>query len=135
MDAASASAVLSRVQGTTDLKFAAGDADFVIEAVLEVMNIKKQVLKELDALCKPETVIASNTSGLSITEMASATARPDRIIGMHFFNPVPVMKLVELIRVPRKFAGRPRYVGPQGVCAESSSIRPRLSARAIGQTA
>ena len=98
MDTASASAVLGRVQGTTDLKFAAGDADFVIEAVLEVMNIKKQVLKELDALCKPETVIASNTSGLSITEMASATARPDRIIGMHFFNPVPVMKLVELIR-------------------------------------
>jgi 3-hydroxybutyryl-CoA dehydrogenase len=98
MDAAAASAVLGRVQGTTDLKFAAGDADFVIEAVLEVMNIKKQVLKELDALCKPETVIASNTSGLSITEMASATARPDRIIGMHFFNPVPVMKLVELIR-------------------------------------
>jgi 3-hydroxybutyryl-CoA dehydrogenase len=98
MDATAASAVLGRVQGTTDLKFAAGDADFVIEAVLEVMNIKKQVLKELDALCKPDTVIASNTSGLSITDMASATARPDRIIGMHFFNPVPVMKLVELIR-------------------------------------
>jgi 3-hydroxybutyryl-CoA dehydrogenase len=98
MDAAAASAVLGRIRGTTDLKMAAGDADFVIEAVLEVMNIKKQVLKELDELCKPETVIASNTSGLSITEMASATARPDRIIGMHFFNPVPVMKLVELIR-------------------------------------
>ena len=98
MDATAASAVMGRVQGTTDLKIAAGDADFVIEAVLEVMNIKKQVLKELDALCKPETVIASNTSGLSITEMASVTARPERIIGMHFFNPVPVMKLVELIR-------------------------------------
>ena len=98
IDAAAASAVLGRVHGTTDLKAAAGDADFVIEAVLEVMNIKKQVLKELDALCKPETVIASNTSGLSITEMASVTTRPDRIIGMHFFNPVPVMKLVELIR-------------------------------------
>jgi 3-hydroxybutyryl-CoA dehydrogenase len=98
MDAAAASAVLGRVHGTTDLKAAAGDADFVIEAVLEVMNIKKQVLKELDALCKPATVIASNTSGLSITEMASVTTRPDRIIGMHFFNPVPVMKLVELIR-------------------------------------
>jgi len=98
MDAASASVVLGRVQGTTHLRAAAADADFVIEAVVEVMSIKKQVLKELDELCRPDTVIASNTSGLSITEMAAATTRPDRIIGMHFFNPVPVMKLVEIIR-------------------------------------
>jgi 3-hydroxybutyryl-CoA dehydrogenase len=98
LDAPAAAAILGRVAGTTDLKAAVADADFVIEAVVEVMTIKKQVLKELDELCRPETVIASNTSGLSITEMAAATARPDRIIGMHFFNPVPVMKLVELIR-------------------------------------
>ncbi len=98
LEATAAAAILGRVAGTTDLKTAVADADFVIEAVVEVMNIKKQVLKELDELCRPETVIASNTSGLSITEMAAATARPDRIIGMHFFNPVPVMKLVELIR-------------------------------------
>lgn len=98
LDAASASVILARVQGTTDLRAAAADAHFVIEAVVEVMSIKKQVLKELDELCRPDTVIASNTSGLSITEMAAATSRPDRIIGMHFFNPVPVMKLVEIIR-------------------------------------
>jgi 3-hydroxybutyryl-CoA dehydrogenase len=98
MEAATASAVMGRIQGTTDLNVAACDADFVIEAVLEVMKIKKEVLKELDHLCKPDIVIASNTSGLSITEMASSTARPDRVIGMHFFNPVPVMKLVEITR-------------------------------------
>ncbi len=62
------------------------------------MDIKKQVFKELDGLCKPEAILASNTSGLSITEMASVTARPHKVIGMHFFNPVPVMKLVEIIR-------------------------------------
>jgi 3-hydroxybutyryl-CoA dehydrogenase len=98
MDAAAAAAVLGRVRGTTDLQAAAGDADYVIEAVIEVMKVKKQVLKELDDLCKPDTIFASNTSGLSISEMAAATRRPDRIIGVHFFNPVPVMKLVELIR-------------------------------------
>jgi 3-hydroxybutyryl-CoA dehydrogenase len=98
MDAAAAAAVLGRVQGTVDLQAAAADADYVIEAVLEVMKVKKQVLAELDAICKPETILASNTSGLSITEMAAVTKRPDRVIGVHFFNPVPVMKLVELIR-------------------------------------
>jgi 3-hydroxybutyryl-CoA dehydrogenase len=98
MDALAATAVLGRVRGTVDLRAAAGDADYVIEAVLEVMTVKKQVLTELDAICKPETILASNTSGLSITEMAAVTKRPDRVIGVHFFNPVPVMKLVELIR-------------------------------------
>jgi 3-hydroxybutyryl-CoA dehydrogenase len=70
----------------------------VIEAVIEVMELKRKVFRDLDAICKPEALFASNTSGLSITEMAAATRRPAQFIGMHFFNPVPVMKLVELTR-------------------------------------
>ncbi len=93
-----ASKVMGRIKGTIDLKEAACDADMVIEAIIEIMEVKKQVYKELDTLCKKETVFASNTSGLSITEMASVTQRPGQVIGMHFFNPVPVMRLVELIR-------------------------------------
>lgn len=97
-DAAEAEAVMKRITGTVDLKEAAQDAQLVIEAVVEIMDVKKQVFKELDSICPESTIFASNTSGLSITEMASVTKRPDRFIGMHFFNPVPVMKLVELIR-------------------------------------
>lgn len=97
-DAAEAEAIMKRIKGTTDLKEAAKDCHLVIEAVVEIMDIKKQVFKELDSICADSTIFASNTSGLSITEMASVTKRPDRFIGMHFFNPVPVMKLVELIR-------------------------------------
>jgi 3-hydroxyacyl-CoA dehydrogenase/enoyl-CoA hydratase/3-hydroxybutyryl-CoA epimerase len=73
------------------------DVDIVIEAVPEVMKIKQQVYKELDQVCQPETILASNTSALSITEMAAATGRPHKVIGMHFFNPAHVMKLVEII--------------------------------------
>lgn len=98
MEKAAAAEILGRVTGMTDLAAAVRDADLVIEAIIEVMDLKKSVFKELDQLCKPEAILASNTSGLSITEMASATGRPDRVIGMHFFNPVPVMKLVELIK-------------------------------------
>lgn len=98
MEKAAAAEILGRVTGMTDLAAAVRDADLVIEAIIEVMDLKKSVFKELDQLCKPEAILASNTSGLSITEMASATGRPDKVIGMHFFNPVPVMKLVELIK-------------------------------------
>jgi len=98
MEASVAAAVMNRVTGTVDMKEAAAGADLVIEAVIEVMQLKRDVYKELDALCAPETILASNTSGLSITEMAAMTGRPDKVIGMHFFNPVPVMKLVEIIR-------------------------------------
>lgn len=70
----------------------------VIEAATENMDIKKRIFTELDHICKPETILATNTSSLSITEMARATLRPDKVIGMHFFNPVPVMKLVEVIK-------------------------------------
>jgi 3-hydroxybutyryl-CoA dehydrogenase len=98
MDQAAADQIMNRITGTTDLVMAAQDADLVIEAIIEIMEVKKQVYQELDNICKKETLFASNTSGLSITEMASVTQRPDKVIGMHFFNPVPVMRLVELIK-------------------------------------
>jgi len=90
-------AILSRVQGSVDLNDAK-DCDLIVEAAVENMQIKKAIFQELDGVCKPEAVLATNTSSLSITELAAATGRPDKVIGMHFFNPAPVMKLVELIR-------------------------------------
>ena len=73
------------------------DCDLVIEVIIENIDIKKRVFKELSEICAPETILASNTSGFSITEIAVASGRPDKVVGMHFFNPVPVMKLVEVI--------------------------------------
>lgn len=73
------------------------DCDVVIEAIVENMDVKKKVFSQLDQICKPETILSSNTSALSITEIATATKRADKVVGMHFFNPVPVMKLVEVI--------------------------------------
>ena len=84
---------------TTTLKYEdCKDCDIAIEVVNEDMKMKKEVLKSLDEVCKPETILASNTSSLSITEMASVTNRPSKVIGMHFFNPVHAMKLVEVIK-------------------------------------
>ncbi len=88
----------SKIKGVVELASAVQGADVVVEAVIENMDLKKQVYKELEQLCGKETIFASNTSGLSITEIASATERPEKVIGMHFFNPVPVMKLVEIIK-------------------------------------
>jgi len=93
-----ADALLSKVKGTLDMAEDVKGAQVVIEAVIENMDLKKQVYKELDQLCAKETILATNTSGLSITEIASMTKRPEKVIGMHFFNPVPVMKLVEIIK-------------------------------------
>ncbi|MBN1548380.1 MAG: 3-hydroxybutyryl-CoA dehydrogenase [Syntrophaceae bacterium] len=90
-------AVMARIKPTLDLKEAAGNADVVVEVVVEVLNIKKQVYKELMEVVPAHCLFFTNTSGLSITEMASLTDRPERFIGTHFFNPVPVMKLLELI--------------------------------------
>jgi len=90
-------AVMARIKPTLDLKEAAGNADAVVEVVVEVLNIKKQVYKELQEVVPAHCLFFTNTSGLSITEMAALTDRPDRFIGTHFFNPVPVMKLMELI--------------------------------------
>jgi 3-hydroxybutyryl-CoA dehydrogenase len=89
--------ILSLIKGTTkmdDLK----DADFVVEAIPEDLNLKKSVFKELSDICRPEAVLSTNTSSMSITEIAMSTTKPDRIIGMHFFNPVPIMRLVEIVR-------------------------------------
>ncbi len=97
MTAEDKAAVMGRISGTVDMA-AAADCDLVIEAALEVMEIKKTIFKELDTICKPSCILASNTSALSVTEIAAATGRSDKVIGMHFFNPVPAMKLVEVIR-------------------------------------
>ena len=97
MEAKEKQAILGRIKGTTDMK-ELKNADMVIEVVLEDLDLKKRVFKELDEICRPEVILASNTSSMSITEIAAATKRPDKIVGMHFFNPVPLMKLVEIIR-------------------------------------
>ncbi|RLB16516.1 MAG: 3-hydroxybutyryl-CoA dehydrogenase, partial [Deltaproteobacteria bacterium] len=97
LEAAEKDAILGRITGTTDMS-ALKDADIVIEAVIENLDLKKSVFKELDELCPPETILASNTSSMSLTEIAAATNRPDKVCGMHFFNPVPLMRLVEVIR-------------------------------------
>lgn len=98
LDEAAATAIRDRVKGFLALEEAAPEADIVIEAVIEKMELKKAVWGELEGYCADHAVFATNTSGLSVTELASATKRPERFIGMHFFNPVPVMKLVEIIR-------------------------------------
>lgn len=89
--------VLGRIISTLDLELVK-DCDLVIEAATENMERKKDLFREMDKVCKPEAIFATNTSSLSITDIASVTNRPDRFIGMHFFNPVPVMKLVEVIK-------------------------------------
>ncbi|WP_432280332.1 3-hydroxybutyryl-CoA dehydrogenase [Sporomusa sphaeroides] len=90
-------AVLSRISGTVELNAAVCDVDLVLEAAVENINIKREIFQSLDRLCPGHTVFASNTSSLPITELAALTGRPDKFIGMHFFNPAPVMKLVEII--------------------------------------
>ncbi|MHB8090095.1 MAG: 3-hydroxyacyl-CoA dehydrogenase NAD-binding domain-containing protein [Syntrophales bacterium] len=95
---AQADEILGRIKPVLDLKEAAADADVVVEVVVEVMNIKKQVYAELEEIVSDKCLFFTNTSGLSITEMAAITKRPDRFIGTHFFNPVPVMRLLEIIR-------------------------------------
>ncbi len=91
-------AILGRIKPTLDLKEAASGADVVVEVVIEVMDVKKKVYTELEAIVKPECLFFTNTSGLSITEMGAITKRPDRFIGTHFFNPVPLMRLLEIIK-------------------------------------
>lgn len=97
LDDAGKKAITDKISFTTDLGKAA-DADLVVEAAIENLDIKKSIFAELDAICKPECILASNTSSISLTEIASATRRPDKVIGMHFFNPAPVMKLLEVVK-------------------------------------
>ena len=94
---AQADEIYARLNGTTDIS-QAKDVDLIVEAAVEDMEIKKQIFQELDGICGPDTIFATNTSSLSITEVAASTKRPDKVIGMHFFNPAPVMKLVEIIK-------------------------------------
>ena len=89
---------LSNITTHTDLKTGVSSADLVVEAATENVDLKLKIFKDLDAFCKPEAILASNTSSISITKIAASTKRPDKVIGMHFMNPVPVMKLVEVIR-------------------------------------
>ena len=93
--------ILGRLNGTTDLKTALKGAELVVEAVLEKMDLKKEVFKELGNLCGKDTVLATNTSTLNITEIASAARYPERVVGTHFFNPVPLMRLVEVVKGER----------------------------------
>ena len=92
--------VLANITTTTEYS-ALSDCDLVIEAAVETMELKRELFAQLDQICKPEAILASNTSSLSITEIAGCTSRPEQVIGMHFFNPAPVMKLVELIKGQR----------------------------------
>src|SRR5438132_7050734 len=97
LEAAQRDAALARLHPTTSLE-AAGRADFVIEAITESFDTKRELFKRLDGICREPTILASNTSSIPITKMAAVTQRPDRFIGMHFFNPVPVMPLVEITK-------------------------------------
>jgi 3-hydroxybutyryl-CoA dehydrogenase len=90
-------AALQRIEPVVDRANLAG-CDFVVEAATDRFDIKAEIFRDLDRLCQPEIILASNTSSISITKLAALTKRPDKVIGMHFFNPVPVMKLVEVIR-------------------------------------
>jgi len=97
LEAGQRDAVVARLHPTTSLE-AAGRADFVIEAITENFEAKRDLFKRLDGICRPDVILASNTSSIPITRMAAVTKRPERFIGMHFFNPVPVMPLIELTR-------------------------------------
>lgn len=97
LDAADAEAALARITTTTDLDGAA-DADVVVEAVFEKIEVKREIFAALDTLVKDEAILASNTSAIPITKIAAATSRPDRVVGAHFFSPVPMMALCELVR-------------------------------------
>ena len=90
-------AAMSRIQAAFE-RGKLADCDLVIEAATEKFEIKSEIFRDLDKICRPEVILASNTSSISITKLAAITKRPDKVIGMHFFNPVPVMKLVEVIR-------------------------------------
>jgi len=90
-------AIMGRLKGTTSTKDFA-DCDLVIEAAIENLELKKKIFAELDGICSPNAILATNTSCLSIIEMAMATKRPDKVLGLHFFNPAPVMKLLEIVK-------------------------------------
>jgi 3-hydroxybutyryl-CoA dehydrogenase len=126
LTAAERDAARSRLRGTTKLEDLAG-CDFIIEAITEQLPAKKDLFRALDAVCPPQTIYASNTSSLSITEMAVATRRPERFVGLHFFNPVPIMKLAEVIRTiatdPKVYEQVTAFAGRLGKAAVRTSDR------------
>jgi 3-hydroxybutyryl-CoA dehydrogenase len=119
-------ATRNRLRGTTKLDDLAG-CDFIIEAITEQLPAKKELFRALDAVCPPQTIYASNTSSLSITGMAVATRRPERFVGLHFFNPVPIMKLAEVIRTiatdPKVYLEVVAFAGRLGKTAVRTSDR------------
>jgi 3-hydroxybutyryl-CoA dehydrogenase len=133
-----AAAALARLTPERELRAAAQAADFVIEAVPEQIELKLRIFAALDETCPPEVVLATNTSALSITEIAAAAARPERVVGMHFFNPVPKMKLVEIVRAletddeaVRQTEAVARRMGKETVLVEKESagfITSRINA-------
>jgi len=98
MSQADADAVMGRISGAKDLKSALSGAQMMIENVPEILELKQQLFKEMDEICAPDVILATNTSGMMITAIATLTKNPERVVGMHFFNPVTIMKLIEVIR-------------------------------------
>lgn len=98
LGAADREAALARIRTTSDLEEAAGAADVVVEAVFEQLEVKREVFRVLDRVCSPDALLATNTSAIPVTRIAAATQRPDRVVGTHFFSPVPMMALCELVR-------------------------------------
>ena len=126
LTAADRDAARARLQKTTKLEDLAG-CDFIIEAITEQLAAKKELFGALDKVCPPQAIFASNTSSLSITEMAVATQRPERFVGLHFFNPVPIMKLAEVIRTiatdPKVYEEVTAFAGKLGKTAVRTSDR------------
>lgn len=108
---------IARLNTSTDMSASVGNADLVVEAATENLDLKLKIFRELDSLAPPHCILATNTSSISITEIASATKRPDKVIGMHFMNPVPIMKLVEIIR---------GYATSDDTCSEIMSLSSAL---------
>ncbi len=121
MAAEDKTAILGRIEGTTRMEDLA-KADFIIEAAFEAMDVKKQIFGELDKLTRKEVVLGTNTSSLSITEIATATQRPDKVVGVHFFNPVPLMRLVEIVR---------GLLTGDGTVAEAAGVTKRMGKESV----
>jgi len=117
--------IMSRIQISTDF-INASDADLVIEAVFEKLDLKQEILRKLDEICQPETLLASNTSAIPVTELGAVTKRPEKVFGLHFFNPVPMMDVVEVIKGVKSSeqtiktgANFVRTIGKEPICVES----------------
>ncbi|HIZ97116.1 MAG TPA: 3-hydroxyacyl-CoA dehydrogenase family protein, partial [Candidatus Janibacter merdipullorum] len=127
MEQADADAVLGRLTGSTERE-ALGDVDIVVEAIAEEIGIKNQLFADLDRICKPGAVLATTTSSLSIADLAAQTKRPEDVVGMHFFNPAPVMKLVEVIDHPT--TGQDVLDTVTDLCRSTRKVAVRCSDRA-----